>query len=160
MESLADFHIRYDPEANVALLSFTESSSSGGTALELEDGSGLAGLVRLGADGEFDRLELLGANRVMPQFIPRLHAPPQGTRDYHRGTVRVPMTVADNRSSVRFDLDVASAAGSEYEISVMARESSLVVAALRFADSGVLRALKLFSSGNLLRNCPLPGVNG
>ncbi|WP_143658833.1 hypothetical protein [Streptomyces platensis] len=154
MTSRVDCHLRYDPEVDVALLSFVKSSSSsGGPALEFDDETGLAGLVRLGDEGEFDHLELLGAKQVVPQFMPKLRTPPSGVRDYCRGVVEVWMTASAEQGAVRFDLVDTAAGGGEYEVSVRAESSSSTVATLKYdGDSGVLRSVTLFPSGNLLRN--------
>ncbi|GGL18733.1 hypothetical protein [Streptomyces flaveus] len=154
MTSRVDCHIRYDPEVDVALLSFVKSSSSsGGPALEFDDETGLAGLVRLDTKGEFDHLELLGAKRAVPQFMPKLRTPPSGVRDYCRGVVEVWMTASEEQGTVRFDLVDTTTGGGEYEVSVRAESSSSTVATLMYEeDSGALRSLTLFPSGNLLRN--------
>ncbi len=158
MTSFVDCFVRYDPEANVAMLAFTDSPTSGGTAFEIFDRAGLTGLLRLSPDGEFNYLELLGAARAIPQFIPRLTPPQPEVQDYHRGAIAVPMSVADDQDAVRFDLAMVSDTDPEREVTVTARESSAVVATLRRADSGVLNSLTLFASGNLLR--PLIGIQG
>ncbi|MFJ6743033.1 hypothetical protein ACIQOU_29595 [Streptomyces sp. NPDC091279] len=154
MTSRVDCHIRYDPEVDVALLSFVKSSSiSGGPALEFDDETGLAGLVRLGAEGEFDHLELLGAKRAVPRLLSKLRTPPPGVRDYCRGVVEVWMAGPEEQGAVRFDLDDTATRGDEYEVSVRVESSSSTVATLMYdGDSGVLRSLTLFPSGNLLRD--------
>ncbi|MFI5524259.1 hypothetical protein [Streptomyces platensis] len=154
MTSRVDCHLRYDPEVDVALLSFVKSSSSsGGPALEFDDEAGLAGLVRLGDEGEFDHLELLGAKQVVPQFMSKLRTPPSGVRDYCRGVVEVWMTASEEQGAVRFDLVDTATGGGEYEVSVRGESSSSTVATLMYdGDSGVLRSVTLFPSGNLLRN--------
>ncbi|MFE7776916.1 hypothetical protein ACFU5O_24090 [Streptomyces sp. NPDC057445] len=151
MTSRVDCHVRYDPEVDVALLSFTESSASpGGTALEFNDESGLAGLLRLGSEGKFDHLELLGAKRAVPQLIADLRPPAPGARDYCRGVVNVHVT-ATEQGAVRFDLDDIATTGNAYEVSVQAKSPSSTLATLRYdGDSGVLHSLTLFPSGNLL----------
>ncbi|MEV5599429.1 DUF2283 domain-containing protein [Streptomyces sp. NPDC052496] len=148
-------HIRYDPQVDVAVLSFTESSRPGGVALDFDDDSGLAGLLRLGTGGEFDYLELLGARRAIPQFVTGLNAPPPGVRDCCRGVANVHMTVVDEQGAVRFDLVDASVDGGEYEITVRARSSPSALATLRFdSNTGVLRSWTLFPVGNLLQGIP------
>ncbi|MET9290630.1 DUF2283 domain-containing protein [Streptomyces sp. NPDC003077] len=155
MTSRMGCHIRYDPEADVALLSFTESSRSGGVALDFDDDSGLAGLLRLGAGGEFDHLELLGARRAIPQLVTGLNAPPSGVRDYCRGVVNVHLAAGDEQGAVRFDLVDISADGGEYEISVRAKSSPSVLATLTYdINTGALRSLTLFPVGNLLQGIP------
>ncbi|MCP9957873.1 hypothetical protein [Streptomyces sudanensis] len=153
MKSRVDCHIRYDPEVDVALLSFMGSSSdSGGPALEFDDETGLAGLVRLGGDGEFDHLEILGAKRAVPRLVSKLRTPPPGVRDYCRGVVDVPMTVCEERGAVRFGLVDTPSGAREYEVPVRVEPPSSIVAALRYdGESGVLRSLTLFPSGGPLR---------
>ncbi|MFJ8535643.1 hypothetical protein [Streptomyces sp. NPDC093591] len=149
MASRIDCHIRYDPEVDVALLSFTESlSSSGGVALEFDDETGLAGLLRLDVEGKFDHLELLGAKRALPELVAGLHRPASGVRDYYRGLVNVRMAAAE-QGAVRFDLVDTAARGGECEVSVRAKSSSSILATLRYdRDSGALRSLTLCADVN------------
>jgi hypothetical protein len=158
MTSRMACHIRYDPEVDVAQLSFTESlSGSGRVTLDFDDDSGVAGLLRLGAGGEFDHLEILGAKRVIPQFVAGLTAPPPGVQDYCRGVVDVHMTAADDQGAVRFDLVDDPTGGDEYEISVRSKSSSSTLATLRYDEpAGVLRSLTLYPVENLLQGLPEP----
>jgi hypothetical protein len=151
MTSRVECHVRYDPEVDVALLSFTDASSSpAGKALEFDDDSGLAGLLRLSSEGKFDYLELLAARRTVPQLIAGVSPPAPGVRDYCRGVVDVHVTAADE-GAVRFIFDDVATAGSAYEVSVQAESPSSPLATLRYdRDSGVLHSLTLYPSGNML----------
>jgi hypothetical protein len=63
------------------------------------------------------------------------------------------MTAFEEQGAVRFELVDTTTGGGEYEVSVRAESSSSTVATLMYdGDSGVLRSLTLFPSGNLLRN--------
>ncbi|MGA5409361.1 hypothetical protein ACPCSC_19115 [Streptomyces lavendulocolor] len=150
MTSRVECHVRYDPEVDVALLSFTDASSSpAGRALEFDDDSGLAGLLRLDFEGQFDHLELLAARRTVPQLIAGVSPPAPGVRDYCRGVVDVHATAADE-GAVRFVFDDVATTGRTYEVSVQA-ESPSPLATLRYdRDSGVLHSLTLYPSGNML----------
>ncbi|MFJ4437025.1 hypothetical protein [Streptomyces sp. NPDC088923] len=144
-------HVRYDPEADAAALSFTESAfSRGGSGVGFDDEAGTAGVLRLGPEGEFDHLEVLGAGHAIPQLISRVVAPPPGVRDFSRGVVEV--AARERQGAISYELTTRPPEGSTYEVSVRGKRSPSPLALLRYErGSGLLRSLTLFPSGSLLR---------
>lgn len=148
--AVLDCFVSFDPEADVATLSFTSERKTGGSALEIPNRAGLAGLLRLGPDGEFSHLEVLGATRALPHYVPRLTAPFEGVRGYHRGVFAVSVSRLDDPIAVVINFADTATAGPQHTIPVTARDSAALVAAIQRDNAGALRSLTLYDSGALL----------